>query len=110
MSAVSHRMKENEFFLRLLLNTTSQQQKVLLDTVTDNQLDLLSEVIHNILYVVPIAQQERKSLLRKQVLVELAKIKRSYKYRRTRVKVNKKEVMNILVKYARELLSTLDEV
>lgn len=104
-----NRLRENEHYVRLLLSTTPSQQKALLDSVTDEQLDLLTEVLYNLLYVVPINQRERSAMLRKQAWKELAKISRSRKYRRVRVKANRKRLLDILIKYSKELITMLNE-
>ena len=59
------RVKENASFLKLLLTTSRQQQRVLLDTATSGQVDALTEILHNLLHVVPISDSERNSIKRK---------------------------------------------
>ncbi len=101
------RVKENESFLKLLLTTSRQQQRVLLDTATNSQVDALTEILHNLLHVVPISNAERNSIKRKKSLTELAKITRSYKYRLTHVKKNKRLLLSTLQRYATELLEVV---
>ncbi len=105
-----NRLKENENYLKLLLSTSNQQQKALLETITDKQVDLLTEVIYNLLHVVPIPSRERNSLLRKKILKELAKVTRSHKYRHMRVRVNKKLIVDTLLRYSDQLLNTVEGV
>ncbi len=105
-----NRLKENENYLKLLLSTSNQQQKALLETITDKQVDLLTEVIYNLLHVVPIPSRERNSLLRKKILKELAKVTCSHKYRRMRVRVNKKLIVDTLLRYSDQLLNTVEGV
>ncbi len=98
------RVKENESFLKLLLSTTRQQQRVLLDTATNGQVDALTEILYNLLYVVPISELERNSIKRKKALTGLAKITRSYKYRLAHVRKNKRLLLSTLLKYNSQLL------
>lgn len=106
---MSPRIKNNASFLHLFLTSTLPQQKALLDTITEPQTDLISEIIHNLLYEVPIDAKERKRLLRRSTLKDIAKIKRANKYRRNKIKAYKKQLIKILESYAENILQMLED-
>lgn len=96
---MSDKVRENLSFFRLLLDTNQLQRKALLDTLSESQTNLISEIIFNLLYVLPIHAKERKALQRKVFLKDIAKIKRSYKYRKTRIRKNRLQVLKLLDMY-----------
>ena len=100
---MSNRIRDNTPFLRLLLSTHFSQQKALLDSASDEQLDLLTELLYNILYTVPIPLVTRKKLQRKKYLKDLARIKRSRAFRRKQVRARKRDIIKLLIGYAKEL-------
>ena len=104
---MSDRIRDNSSFLRLLLTTHSSQQKALLDTLSDEQVDLLSEVIYNILYTVPIPNNTRKKLQRKKYLKDIARIKRSRAFRRRHVRGKKRDIIKLLDTFAKELVTLI---
>ena len=104
---MSDRIRNNSAFYQLLLSSTYSQQKALLDTITPLQLDLISELIYNILYTVPIPDKDRKTLKRKKFLKEISDIKKSIRYRTSRVKKNKRQLLKVLDSYADNLLALL---
>ena len=104
---MSERIRNNGAFYQLLLTSTYAQQKALLDTLTPPQLDLISELVYNLLNTVPIADSEKKKLRRKKYFKELSDIKRSFRYRFSRVKKNKKHLLKVLETYADRLLTLL---
>ena len=107
LAAMSTRVDRNRTFLQLLLTTHLSQQKALLDTASPQQIDLISELLYNILYVVPLSEKERKSLQRKRFLKDVSKIKRSANFRRKKVRARKAELLKLLHQYSKNILSLL---
>ncbi len=101
------RVRENKSYIKLLLSTTRQQQRALLDTATNEQVDALTEILYNLMHTVPISEGERNIIKRKKTFKELAKITRSYKYRQERVRKNKRLLLNTLSKYANDLIGVI---
>lgn len=102
---MSSRLRSNLHYLNLLLDSHKPQQKALLLTASNDQLDFISELIHNILFVVPITDKSRKALHRRKYLLEIANIKRSHNYRRQRVKRKALAILDLINEYQRELRS-----
>ena len=101
---MSARLQNNGDFFRLLLQTHLPQQKALLSSLSPGQVDLLTEVMHNILYVVPLLEKERKALQRKKILKEISVIKRSQTYRKKRMQTQKVQLLKVLAAYKDKLL------
>ena len=101
---MSSRIQNNGDFFRLLLQTHLPQQKALLSSLTSQQVDLLTEVVHNVLYVVPLVEKEKKALHRKKFLKEVSVMKRSQKYRKKRMQTKKVQFIKFLLTYKDKLL------
>ena len=106
---MSARIKNNADFFRLLLQTHPAQQKLLLQSVSAAQTDLLTEIAWNLLHVVPLPPKEKKALARKKFLRELSVLKRSSKYRQKRVTANKVQIIKILQTYAAKLVELANQ-
>ena len=104
---MSSRIRDNAPFLQLLLTSHLPQQKALIESASDEQVDLLTEVIHNLLYVVPIAHSVRRKLQRKVYLKDLANIKRSRKFRKSHMRKRKSDLLKVLMPFASDLLALL---
>ena len=104
---MSQRLHQNQPFLELLLSTHDIQKRALLDTLSPQQVNLISELIYNILYTVPIQNQERKTLQRRKYFKEIAKIKRSIQHRKKLIKKHKKELFKVLARYRANIVSLL---
>lgn len=96
---MSTRLKENVHFFRLLLSAEKSQQRALMQTVSDSQTNLLSEVLYNFLNHFPIEQTVRKRLLRKTYLRDIANLKRSIKFRKARIKKHTRDILSLLMQY-----------
>lgn len=101
---MSSRIRDNLAFLRLLLTTHVSQQKALLDSISESQANLISELLFNLLFVLPLNDKQQKALRRKQYLKDLSKIKRSFKYRKAKIKVYKNQLVKLLDTYKSQLL------
>lgn len=87
-----------------MLSTHLAQQKALLDTISEKQTNLISELLFNLLFVLPLKEKEQKALRRKQYLKDLSKIKRSFKYRKSKIKVYKTQLVKLLDTYKTQLM------
>ena len=94
MSKILRKVKH---FLTLLLTTSDEQKRALLESVTDEQIHAITEIIHNLLHVVDITPEARKDLKKRMhVLSKLSKKKASVRSKR-----------NLLFTHARLVLKTL---
>ena len=101
------RLRENEIFARLMLTTSRQQQKAILDTLTDEQVGVITEILYNLLYVVPMNDRERKSLLRKKIYKDIANVKRSHRFRRSKIRASIQQLLNLINNYSTQILSSI---
>ena len=100
-------LDDHSDFLSLLLKTEKNQRKALLSTLSQPQVDLLSEVFYNLINNFPIPQSDKKSLSKKKFVKVIADLKKSYKLRNSTVKKHKKQVEQILIKYRNNLLTLI---
>ncbi len=104
---MTSRLRENESFARLMLTTSRQQQKAILDTLTDEQVAVITEILYNLLYVVPMNDRERKSLLRKKVYKDIANAQRSHRFRRSKIRASMQQLLNVINNYSTQILSSI---
>ena len=83
---MTSKLKQNEHFIHLILEAPLKQKNALLHSISPQQVDAITEVIYNLLYVIPLPTTEHKKLHRKKAFKEIAKTNRSIKYRRDRIK------------------------
>ena len=96
---MSSRVKKHWDFIHLLANTSStQQRKVLLDTITPDQFKAVSEIILNVAYLkIPVSKASTSKLKRQKKIVELLADKKVGGYRRLEtLKKNPKVVVSLL--------------
>ena len=108
-SSMSQRLKENGSFLNLLLKSSKQQKRALLDTVSPEQADFVGELLHNFINYFPIPDKEKKRLSRKKTFAEIANLKRSYKFRKAKIKQCKKDILLLIEQYQKQLSTLLDK-
>ena len=100
---MSSRIANNADFLRLLLQTHLPQQRALMSSLSQDQVDLLSEVIFNLLNVVPLPDKSRKALKRKKFLVFISQLKRAVGGRRKKIQAKQQPIIKILLEYRHKL-------
>ena len=105
---MSPRVRDNIHFFNLLLTSHPAQRRALLTTASNQQLDFLSELFHNILFTLSLTSKQKSSLQRKKFVRELANIKRSYSYRRQRAKRHAARLLKILDDFMPQLRQVLD--
>ena len=93
---MSPHVKENIHFFQLLLNTHKPQKKALLLTISNPQLDFLSELLHNIVFTLPAGDKQHNKLQKRKYLTDIANIKRSSSFRKQRVKKHAGQVIKLL--------------
>ena len=106
---MSSRVKDNIHFFNLLLVAHPAQQKALLTTASNQQLDFLSELMHNIKFTLPLTAEQRKRLQRKTFLTELANIKRSYNFRKQRAKRYAPQLIKLFSEFAAPLRQVAED-
>lgn len=104
---MSSLIRENQNFLSLFLNTSQEQQKALLDTITDSQALLLSEIFLNIINI----EHEKKDIkfLNNKLLIleKLSNRKNSNRYRKSFIRKHKLVISKILFHFKDQLISLL---
>lgn len=96
-------MNDNKAYFKLLLTAHPLQKRALLLSSNNEQLDLISEILHNILNTLPLEAAQKRQLNRRKYLSEIANIKRSHKYRRDRVKKFKCKLLKLLEDHSEQL-------
>ena len=104
---MEHRLKNNASFFNLLVNSDKSQKRALLDTVSQEQADFVAELLHNFIHSFPIPTAEKKKLARKKIFADVINLKRSYKFRKGKIKKCKKEIILLIEKYNKQLKSLL---
>ena len=79
-----------------------------MSSLSQAQVDLLSEVIFNLLNVVPLSDKARKTLKRKKFLVYISQLKRAVGARRKKLQAKKVQIIKILSEYRHELVKVVN--
>lgn len=100
-------LEDHRDYLSLLLNTSPIQQKALIDTITEGQVLLLSEIALNLLQL-EVGYKGKKFLKSKtELLQQLANKKRTEKFKARIIRNNRLSVLRILHFFKEPLLSLL---
>ena len=97
-------MAEMNHFLHLLLGTDKRQRAALIGSLTNGQVDLLAEIFHNLIKVLPLDKAERKRLQRKNYLRTLATTKTAVTRRKAHIKQHSKQISDLLLGFGDKLL------
>lgn len=93
---MSKLVKQHREFLQLLLNTSKDQAAALLDTVTPEQVHLLSEIAFNLLQL-PLSKKGQTLINKKKTLFEfLASKKQTKEQKRKRIRKHYKYILTTL--------------
>ena len=99
-------LQSNWHFINLLLSTDYKQQKVILNNLTPHQVDLLTEIFHNLVHVVDLNDVQGKYVKRNlKTLKLLGKLKRNRKTRNSSIKKHSKVVVKALEVIGFDLLN-----
>ena len=101
-------IRQQRHFLRLILQTTSAQRKALLQTITKQQLRVLSQIAYNILkFKIRLTPLEKSRLKRQRRLVYLlADRKAGYSQKKEAI-LDKQRLIYTLVKIASVYLESV---
>ena len=103
---MSSNLENNRSYFDLILNTSSKQQGALLSTITDSQVDLISEVFHNFL-VLPLEGAQKQFVKKRiQFARKLSNNSKSHRYRRALILKHKKLVTKF-IDYFKDDLRTI---
>ena len=98
-------LEANWPFINLLLGTSRKQQLVLLDNLTDSQIDLISEIFFNLWNIVELHPGQQKFLKRRAgAISDLAQISSSRKFRQATIKRLKAPVLAVLGEVSENIL------
>ena len=104
---MSSNVLQNSSYLKLLLSTDANQQKSLISSITPEQVDVLSEIFHN-LFTLPLLRSEQKFIKsRGVVLKKLANISKSQRYRKSQLTKHVRQVLNTLNFFKEKLLHVI---
>ena len=104
---MSKRLVNNKCFITLLLNTTGEQSKALLYTITEDQVFVISEIFHN-LNTLPLPTKTKNALRKRKLFVhKLDSHKLSWKTKRRFIEINYKFVLEIFLGIKTQLKSLL---
>ena len=103
-------IRQQRFFLQLFVQTSSTQRKALLDTVTQPQLKVLSEIAYNTIQgKVSLTPTEQTQLKRNRRFIHLLGDKRlGYKHKQRLVR-NKQKTIYLLIQIAVTYLKSVLE-
>ena len=93
---MSSNIEDNHSYFDLILNTSSKQQGALLSTITDSQVDLISEVFHNFLTLPLESGQKQFVKNRIQFIRKLSNNSKSHRYRRGLITKHRKLVTKFI--------------
>ena len=95
----------NWHFFNLLSTTDCKQQNILLNNLNDTQVDLLSEIFHNLGHVITFEHDEHDIFKKYLKTIELlAQVSRSRKLRKGDIKRHMKTVLKILDLVSEDIL------
>ena len=98
-------LARNKAFVHLLLSTNNTQQKSLINSITSPQVDTITEILYNLLHVVPLTSEEEKIVKqRRRKLEKLALISRSLKFRKSLILKHKIQLLKLLLHFKDKLL------
>lgn len=102
---MSLRLAEQIHFLYTLLLADKKQGKAIFLTLSDAQVDVISEIVFNLLNKIPLDKKsDQKVLQRREYLKRLATIKTSVARRRNLLKKYWKQILQILVHFSDNIL------
>lgn len=101
---MSVRLAQQIHFLHLLFTANDKQRRALLTTMSDGQVNVISEIIFNLLEKLPLDKNSQKLLKRKPYLKKLATIKTSSTRRRSLLKKYSKQISQILMHFGENIL------
>ena len=101
-------VRGNLSFIRLLMSTTAKQQKALIDTITRDQVKSIIEITYNIINLrIPIAQADRKKLIRHiSLLKDIGLKKQSIKKKTDLIKSKKGVIISML----KAVINTVEKI
>jgi Trp operon repressor len=104
---MSSNIYQNSSYLKLLLNTEANQQKILLSSITNDQVNALSEIFNN-LFTLPLTPSESRFVKSRNVVIQkLGDINKSQRYRKGQLIKHSRQVLNTLTFFKDKLLDVI---
>lgn len=104
---MSKHIGENRDFLSLILSSTPEQKRLLLNSITPSQTALINEIFYNLLHIEH-SIEDRKYLRNKISLIKkLADSKRTIKYRQSLIRKHRLTIIKIVDHFANQLKQLL---
>ena len=82
----------------------------MLNTVTPEQVDVISEFAHNLLYTLPLNAEEQRLIKRRRFLKDIESVKRSVGYRRGKIVKHSKPLLELFDHFTDSWLTMLNAV
>lgn len=102
---MSRNIAENSTFLKLLFDTSQEQQRSLLFSLTDSQLRVIKEIFVNLTHL--IIPRKVKKILKRPNFIKLSKRKTSLKQSRNIVQRYHKDIIYVLLNVKTQLQELL---
>lgn len=99
------RLRSQVHFLNVLLNASKAQRTGLIRTLDQQQLNFLSELLHNLDSVVPIDKQDEKILHKKPYIAVIGKLQTPAAKRKRLLRKHQLAIFKVLDYFREKLLS-----
>jgi len=106
---MSKEVVKHKHFLELLLNTHDYQARALLDTVSNDQVDVISEIAFNLNDIKHSDSVQQGMRFQKHLLKKLANRNVSNNKKKIIIRHNRKQLLKVLKLFRRDLLSLISE-
>ena len=101
-------VRQNIPFIRLLISTTANQQKALINSITRDQVKSIIEITYNIINLhIPVAQADRKKLIRHISLIKDIGLKKLSIKKKTDLIKSKKRIIIAMLK---AVINTVEKI
>ena len=104
---MSETLMLNKHFINLFLNTSKQQQKALFETITNNQILVVSEICYNLLKLELNGETQQIVKKRKKILQKISNHKLTIKNKKKLIVKHYKQLNVILLTVKDKLLELI---
>jgi hypothetical protein len=104
---MSSNIQQNLDYLKLLLSTDTIQQRALISTITPEQVDVLSEIFHNLL-TLPLTPAENKFVKARGLIIKkLGDTSKTQRYHKSQLNKHSRQVVKTLIYFKDKLWRVL---
>ena len=103
-------LTRNREFINFILQAIYEQQAAVINTITPEQTEVLTEIFHN-LQILPVNREEQKVLKKyKHIISVIAKADKSVRTRRRVIKKHKRIILQTLGLFREKLLDVVQQL